>query len=170
MSILVFWISVCGSSANSRTMRRRCKSCFFLTTGCPWIYSARTPKEIRPPLTCIDNFSWVPHRPKGLRLSRKSFANSVQAHRKGLILDFQSRPFGLILKSPPLVLKSVCVSVKVAGRFHPRIHLHLPHDAQRNDCTQLYLYLSSIATQPTLRGTENCGAGLHSQQCPWVRL
>jgi hypothetical protein len=104
----------------------------------------------------VTQLRWL--RWERLRLSRKVFVHNVQVQHHGLLLDFASGPFGLILKPPASILKLFLIYVRGLGGAHARIHLHSTYDAQPNDGKYLYLYLSSTATQTMLRGTQNFGS------------
>jgi hypothetical protein len=114
------------------------------------------PREATQANLSSNGISWMPDRPRGLRLSRKSFANNVQIQWEQMTLDFQKGSFGLILDPPAGRLETFCASIGHRGKIHPHIKFHLPYENPENG--KLYLYLSATATQTTSHGTQNFGS------------
>lgn len=114
------------------------------------------PKEAPRAILHSYHISWIPDRPRGLRLSRKSFANTIQIQNKHMILNFQKGRFGLLLNSSPGILDTFCLSIGGLGKVHPHIKLHVPYTNPKG--SQLYVYSSSTASQTIVHGTQNFGS------------
>ncbi|OCL01326.1 hypothetical protein AOQ84DRAFT_383843 [Glonium stellatum] len=105
------------------------------------------------------NFSWIPDRPKGSRLSITSFLKPLTVNSKGVSINSTYGPPNYIIKPQRFPLDSFCFAPTKPGTIvHPHIVLHRHIQQPKAKTPECFVYLAAIDDHPLLRDSKHCGA------------
>ena len=103
--------------------------------------------------------SWIPHRPKNLKLPKTSFIRSFRRFGTQSYFDQNIGPPGYLIHVPSLAKRSFCVVPTGAGTTaHAEVNILQNLSSLIEVPAELYMCFATLSGHPLLRDTKHYGA------------